>query len=159
MSGFVIREARSADREQIGVLWLQLMQHHHSLDTRFNIASDGVEKYVRHTHEMIRSRNARVLVAEDVGTGEIIAYLMGEIQTRPVISIPGVYGFVSDVFVLPEWRKGGVGSALFTEMKRWFVEKKAIAVELYISESNPEAAAFWQAMGMTPFLKLLHLDL
>ena len=42
---------------------------------------------------------------------------------------------------------------------RWFVTRKAIAVELYIAESNPAALAFWREMGLQPFLKLLHEDL
>jgi hypothetical protein len=44
-------------------------------------------------------------------------------------------------------------------MRRWFVDRKAAAIELYIAEANPMAVAFWQEMGLRPFLKLLHLDL
>ena len=159
MSGFRIREARSADREAIGVLWRELMSYHRALDSRFTIAPDGQHKYVRHTMDMMRSRNAMVLIAEDISSGEVIGYLMGELQTRPAIAMPGLYGFVSDICVHEAWRHRGIGSALFEELRRWFISRKAQAIELYIAEENSTSFAFWSAMGLTPFLKLLHLDL
>lgn len=159
MNQFRIRDARSGDREAIGLLWRELMAYHRSLDSRFTIAPDGEQKYMRHAQEMMRSRNARVLVAEEINTGEIVAYLMGELQSRPPIAMPGTYGFISDICVHSAWRHCGVGRALFEEIKRWFIDRKATAIELYIAEANPTAAAFWQAMGLDSFLKLMHLDL
>jgi len=135
------------------------MKHHRSLDPRFTIASDGEKKYTRHALEMMRSTNARVLVAEHIESGEVIAYIMGELQERPPIALPGLFGFVSDICVQEQWRKQGVGRALFQEMRRWFVARKAIAIELYIAEANPAALAFWKAMGLEPFLTMLHEDL
>ena len=159
MSQFRIRDARGRDREAIGALWRELMQHHQSLDSRFTTAPDGEKKYIRHAMDMMRSNNARVLVAENIETEEIVAYIMGELQVRPPIALPGTYGFISDICVLESWRHQGVGRALFEEMQRWFIARKAIAIELYISEVNPAALGFWEEMGLRPFLKLLHLDL
>lgn len=159
MSEFRVREARGGDREAIGELWRDLMEHHRSLDSRFTIAPDGQKKYVRHVHEMIRSSNARVLVAESIDSGRIIAYVMGELQARPPIALPGLYGFVSDICVAQSSRNQGIGRALYQELRQWFVTRKAIAVELYIAEANPAALAFWHEMGLHPFLKLLHQDL
>ena len=159
MSDFRVREARGGDREAIGRLWRGLMEHHRSLDPRFTIAPDGEKKYVHHALEMIRSTNARVLVAESIESGEIVAYIMGELQARPPIALPGLYGFISDICVQQPWRNQGIGRALYQELRRWFVTRKAIAVELYIAESNPTAQVFWHEMGLRPFLKLLHEDL
>ena len=159
MDGFVIREADAGDREQIGLLWLYLMRYHTQRDPRFQIAADDSEQYERHVLETMRSKNGRVIVAQDVATSEIVAYILGEIQTRPTISMPGIYGFVSDLYVAQEWRHGGIGRALFDELKRWFVERKVLAIELYVSQSNPEATAFWREMGLSPFLQLMHADL
>jgi ribosomal protein S18 acetylase RimI-like enzyme len=159
MSQFRIRDARGADRETIGLLWRELMAYHRALDARFTIAPDGEQKYLRHVQEMMRSRNARVLVAEEIHSGEIVAYLMGELQSRPPIAMPGLYGFISDICVQQTWRHRGVGKALFEEIRRWFIARKATAIELYIAEANPGATAFWQAMGLDSFLKLMHLDL
>lgn len=159
MSEFRVRQARVGDRDAIGTLWLDLMEYHRSVDSRFTIASDGQKKYSRHIVEMIRSTNSRVLVAESIETGALIAYITGELQARPPIALPGLYGFVSEICVEQTWRGQGIGRALYRELRAWFVTRKAIAVELYISESNPSALAFWDEMGLKPFLKLLHEDL
>ncbi len=159
MNGYVIRDAISSDREQIGLLWLYLMQYHSVLDERFHLASDASEAYEKHAMETMRSKNGRVIVAQDVATSEIVAFALGEVQSRPSISIPGTYGFLSDLYVVEEWRKGGVGRAMFEEMKRWFVERKVVAVELYVSLANIEAISFWKEMGLSPFLQLMHMNL
>jgi len=159
MNGFRIREARPVDRTAVGRLWVELMAYHRALDPRFVVAADGEQKYIRHVHEMMRSRDARVIVAEAIATGEIVAYILGEIQVRPPMALPGVYGFVSDIYVQDDWRRHGVGQALFEHLKLWFVSRRASAIELYIADSNPAAGAFWRAMGLAPLLILLHIDL
>jgi GNAT superfamily N-acetyltransferase len=140
-------------------MWRELMAYHRALDARFVVAPDGEEKYVRHVQEMIRSRDARVLVAEETVGSMLIGYVMGEIQVRPPMALPGTYGFVSDIYVRDAWREHGVGTALVEELKRWFLLRKATAMELYIAEANPAATEFWKAMGMTSFLRLMHTEL
>ncbi len=159
MNGLRIRDARRHDSENVGVLWRELMQFHRSLDMRFDYAPEAEHKYVRHVLEMMRSRDARVLVAEDLLSGQLVGYLMGELQTRSISPVPGTYGFIADAFVREEWRQRGVGTALFEEIRRWFVSRKAMAIELYVAEANPMGQSFWQTLGMEPYIKLLHLDL
>jgi len=159
MDVFRVREARGGDRGAIGAMWTDLMRHHRALDAQFTIAPDAEAKYVRHAQEMIRTANARVLVADTGPDSALIAYIMGEIQNRPPLAMHGVYGFVSDVYVSAEWRGKGVGRALYADLRRWFVARKAAAVELYVAETNPAALLFWSEMGLSPFLKLLHEDL
>lgn len=159
MSGFHIRNARQADRFAIAELWRELMRLHQTLDARFTLAVDAQQKYARHVQETMRTRDGIVLVAETLETEELAGFILGEVQSRPPKTAPGLYGFISDVYVCEEWRERGVGSALFEEMRLRCVARKATAIELYVAENNPTALAFWQAMGMTPFLKLVHLDL
>ena len=159
MPEYKIRDARGGDRDAIGHLWRELMDHHRSLDARFAIAADGERMYVRHVLEMVRSSDARVRIAESLEPVRAIGYIMGELQARPPIALPGLYGFVSDLYVVEPWRSRGVGRALYQELRRWFVTRKAMAVELYTAELNPEAQAFWAEMGLAPFLTLMHGEL
>jgi len=159
MNGLRIRDARRYDSEGIGVLWRELMLFHRSLDPRFDYAPEAEHRYIRHVQEMMRSRDARVLVAEDAASGLLVGYLVGELQIRQASPMPGTYGFIGDAFVQEEWRQRGVGTALFDEIRRWFVGRKAVAIELYVAEANPVGQTFWQNMGLESYLKLLHMDL
>jgi ribosomal protein S18 acetylase RimI-like enzyme len=156
---FSIRDARNPDRAAIGALWRELMALHRAFDPRFTVSLDNAPEYLRSIQDKMRSRDARVLVAEAQATRAVIAYMVGEIHVRPAMSIAGRFGFISDVCVASAWRHQGVGSALFEQMQRWFEARKVQAIELYVAEANPDADAFWHAMGFRPFLKLLHLDL
>jgi len=157
--GYRIREGRTADGAAVGAMWRELMAMHQSLDARFIVAPDGEARYIRHAQEMTRSRDSRVLIAEDIDTGKPIGYVIGEVQMRPPMALPGAYGFISDIFVSEAWRQNGVGSALFEQMRAWFITRRCRAIELYIAEANPDSTAFWEAMGLTSFLKLMHIDL
>ena len=153
-----IRDARGPDREAIVAMWRELMAHHRAQDSRFLVAPDGERRYSRHIQEMMRSRDARVLVAETVERSPICGYLVVELQERPPMAMPGVYGFLSDIYVLESARRQGVGRLLFAEAQRWLTVRKAVAIELYVAEANPAAAAFWQALGFDPFLKLMRRE-
>ncbi|MCX6381983.1 MAG: GNAT family N-acetyltransferase [Armatimonadetes bacterium] len=159
MDGFSIREARRNDLTAIGELWYELMSLHRRLDSRFHCAQQDIPEYTRHTYRMMKTRDARVLVVEWEKTGEVVGYLIGELQPRVYGAVRGVYGFVSDVFISEEYRRHGVGHTLFAEIKRWFVLRGATSVQLYASVANTESQAFWKAMGLEPYLTLLHLDL
>ncbi len=159
MIGLRIRDARRYDSEGIGLLWRELMLYHRALDPRFDYTPEAEHRFIRHAQDMMRSRDARVLVAEETASGQLVGFLMGEMQTRHVSPVPGAYGFIGDAFVREEWRQRGVGTALFEEVRRWFVARKALAIELYVAEANPVGQAFWQTMGLEPYLKMLHLDL
>ncbi len=158
-AGYRLREGRTADGAAVGAMWRELMALHQSLDARFIVAPDGESRYIRHAQEMTRSRDSRVLIAEDSINSKPIGYVIGEVQMRPPMALPGAYGFISDIFVIEAWRQNGVGSALFEQMRAWFITRRCRAIELYIAEANLDSTAFWEAMGLTSFLKLMHIDL
>jgi len=159
MDGFVIRDAVASDREQIGLLWLYLMQFHNSRDPRFQVPADGCDHYEKRAIELMRSRDGRVIVAQDVATSEVVAYILGELQVRSHPGSPEVCGLITDMFVVEEWRRGGIGHALFDEMKRWFISRSASAIELYVADANVDAVQFWRELGMDTYLHLMHMKL
>ena len=108
---------------------------------------------------MMRSTNARVLVAEDIETGDVIAYIMGELQSRPPIApARALRLYLRRLHAREPWRKQGVGRAL-TMSCGSSTSRKATRRGAVHQESNPAALAFWSDMGLKPFLKLFHEDL
>ena len=84
-----IRDARGSDRDAIAAMWRELIAYHRAQDSRFLVAPDGERRYGRHMQEMMRSRDARVLVAQPAEREPICGYMVVELQTRPPMALPG----------------------------------------------------------------------
>ena len=57
---------------------------------------------------------------------------------------------LDDIYVLPDYRRNGVATRLFTEVELWAKEQGAIRLDLHTWDFNKNAIAMYQAMGMTP---------
>ncbi len=157
--GYTIRNAHTSDKDAVAALWMELIRLHHAQDARFTLANDAERVYARHTQEMIRSRDGYVFVAIENATKQIVGFIMGDLQNRPAYTLPGRYGFISDVYVQEEHRNSGIGKALYEAMRQAFAARKADAIQLYAAEANTDALAFWESLGMEPFLRLYHIEL
>ena len=154
-----VRDARVGDAKAITALWRELMELHCRLDSRFVVSVEGEREYLRHVVRMIRTRDARVLVSEELGSGRLVGYVVGEMQFRPYGGVSGRYGFIADIYVRESFRKRGIGREMVKTLQVWFVARKAVAIELYVSVVNADSQAFWRSLGMEPFLCLMHRDL
>lgn len=157
VNAFVIRAARRQDTQAICALWQALMDFHRARDPRFEFAPNAMREFEQHLIQTMRSRGARVYVAET--EGQAIGYIMGEIHTRKPIYPVGTYGFISDVVVDGPWRRKGVGRALAEALMAWFRQNGVTAIELFVAAANPVSDAFWRALGFTDYLRLLRLDI
>jgi len=152
----VIRPARRSDVDGIALLWQEMMALHFDLDSRFRFVADAPTAYARHIRRSMSSRRAHVAVAE--ASGRIVGYVLAELHERPPIYPVGIYSFISDLCVEPSQRQRGIGRALFRAAWRWALSCGVTAVELYAAERNPTAFAFWQAMGFSPYLRLMRRE-
>ena len=57
---------------------------------------------------------------------------------------------LDNIYVLPNYRRNGVATKLFTRVELWAKEKGAIRLDLHTWDFNKNAIAMYQAMGMIP---------
>ena len=57
---------------------------------------------------------------------------------------------LDDIYVLPEYRRDGVGANLFRAVEEWAKEQGAVRLDLHTWDFNESAIAMYRAMGMTP---------
>lgn len=157
MQSYIIREARRHDGPAVTSLWKEMMDLHGTLDGRFRFESGASREFEKHFVATIRSRDARVLVAEE--SSEVVGYILGEIHDRKALYPAGRYGFISDICVSAVYRKRGMGRALVEGLMLWFRNRGITAVELFAADMNPESNAFWRAMGFVDFLRLMRTDI
>lgn len=58
--------------------------------------------------------------------------------------------FLEDLFVLPEWRRHGVGRAFFGELTRIARERGCARIEWIVLDWNTPAIRFYQSLGAKP---------
>ncbi len=58
---------------------------------------------------------------------------------------PGIY--LEDLFVLPDYRRRGIGKALLTYLAQLAIERKVGRLEWNVLDWNEPAIAFYQSMG------------
>ena len=57
------------------------------------------------------------------------------------------FGYISGLFVRPEFRKTGVAKELLKYAEKWFDGKGVKRVELKVNVGNDRATTFWKKSG------------
>jgi len=166
---YSIREARREDLTSVVALWREMMAVHVALDDRFRFVADADAEFARHARRMMRGPVSRILVAVArrmmrgpvsrilvaVIGGQVVGYVLVELQQRPPIYPVGRYGFISDICVSGRHRRRGIGAALVQRAIGWLRSEGVNTVELLAADRNETARSFWAAMGFEPYLVML----
>ena len=98
----------------------------------------------------IKSRMTLAAVAKD---GEkVVGFLFCNISRLSGYTYEGspLFGYISDTYVLPEYRGRHVAGGLTDMACRWLKENDVGYVELKGLESNQNAHRFWASQGFNP---------
>ena len=144
-----IRRARADDLPAVSRLAAALVRQHHAWDAqRFMLVEPIEEGYQSFFSREIKRKGALILVAEDTGTqAPIVGYSYATLETRDWNDLLDACGKLNDLFVAAEARRRGVARALVTETFAWFRERRAPRAVLLSAWRNPEAHAFFEALG------------
>jgi ribosomal protein S18 acetylase RimI-like enzyme len=145
-----IREATQTDLPAIVELWKSMMDFHSNLDSFFARSRDGHRNFLEWATKEIGSENSKLFVA-DSGV-KILGYIKIQISEYPPLFDMKKFGMISDAVVTDEYRRQGIGEALFKQSMNWFKEKGIDRVELRVANVNPVAHGFWKKMGFSPYM-------
>lgn len=143
----LVRPAKARDIDAIAHLWEELVAFHHALDAELPPStSRGALHYGRRILDRIDDPSACVLVAEV--RHEVVGYALGfVVDLMPEMFQQEPSGFLADIYVAADYRRQGVGRALVEQMVGWFRDNHLSYWEWHVAALNPEAVAFWRAMG------------
>lgn len=96
---------------------------------------------------------AVVMVAEDGGA--IVGYAVGMLQEPPSIFRPELYTYISDLYVLPDRRRQGIGTGLAERVRGWGYLKGAFALSLIAPAGSP-AVRLGERIGMRPIQTMMY---
>ena len=144
MIEYNVRRAREEDLSRIVELISRLKRLNNEFDPLLkpiDNLEEEVEEYVR---ELLSDSRSLVLVV-DVG-GKVEGVLTSRIIDRRFYE-PRLVGQISDIYVMPEYRRLGVGSTLISHAER---ELKSMGAEIIVAEfpvKNVIAEGFYKKLG------------
>jgi GNAT superfamily N-acetyltransferase len=143
----IVRAATARDIDAVAALWAELVAYHHALDADLPPATPrGALAYGRRIIDRLDDPSARVLVAEL--DQRVVGYALGfVVDLVPEMFDQAAGGFLADIFVAESQRRRGVGRALVDSMTTWFSQQGLSYWEWHVAARNPDATAFWHAMG------------
>lgn len=157
MSSPTIRAARAADEVAILAVAADEMAAHERMDPRFKLRSDATGRYALYLRDRMREIDSAVFVAEE--EGQLIGVIVASIRVQNAFFETRRYGYVSDLMVVSEMRRRGLGRLLWERAALWFRSLGIEVVRLHVATRSPEARAFWRAAGAEDFLAEAWIDL
>ncbi|OLS36889.1 GNAT family N-acetyltransferase [Bacillus sp. MRMR6] len=136
-----IREIKIGDERQLLELIQEVENHSEYMLFEPGERHATIESQRKMIEAMVKDENSTMLVAED--KGKLVGYLLarGSLANRTKHSIYLVIG------IRKEYRGQGIGMILFTEIKKWSLERKVHRLELTVAVENLAGIRLYQKMG------------
>ena len=152
-----IHAAREEDVPALVELWLDMMRDHEAFEPKIRLSPSAGYAYQSYLALHLRSPKSIVVLARQGRrtVGFCCAYVC---QNLPMF-LPAEFGYVSDLFILPGFRRQGVGSALMDRVTGFFSQAGVACAQLQVYRRNQGGRAFWERRGFEPFFDRMWLDL
>jgi len=157
-----IRPYRPADRGFYAECLEALQDHLVALDP-FRVVRRGPgygAKYVAFARRTVASNRGSVLIAEQDGepVGFVASYVRPRNPIRELELRPRRQGFIMDLYVVPEARGRGVGTALLRAARRRLVRAGCTHLWLDVFVPNRRAHALYRRLGFRDFGVLMMVE-
>jgi GNAT superfamily N-acetyltransferase len=91
--------------------------------------------------------------------GNLVGFVSAHLWSPEPVLEHVVEVFIEYVFVTPDLRRRGLGSALVKHVRDWATRLGATRLRLKTLSRSSDAIAFWEQQGATPFSVEMLLDL
>lgn len=124
---------------------LQAVEHAVEPDRRIDDAV--VDEYYAELMRTVAARDGRVFVAD---TGAAVVGWLVTLVIEDAIYVrteDRTHGYFAELFVVPEFRRGGVARALFAAAEADFLARGLRTLEIGVLAGNTRARAAYEALG------------
>lgn len=154
-----IRRAERRDLQAVGSLGAMLMQTHYAFDPqRFLAAGEGAARgYASFLASVLDDPDACVFVAEE--EGEVTGYVYAALEPLSWKELRGPAGFIHDVAVREDVRRGGAATRLLEAAVAWLRERGAPRIILWTAAPNAAAQALFRRLGFRETMVEMTMEL
>jgi ribosomal protein S18 acetylase RimI-like enzyme len=143
-----VRVASSADIPALVPLLIRLKRLNEEFDPLLKVRDDVADRAREVFASEIPDPKAVILAAEGVGNdrGKVVGVVRGRVRER-VFYAPELEGVILDIYLLPAYRRHGVGEFLLQETVHRLKEKGAQIVTAEFPTQNEIASQFYAKRG------------
>ena len=149
-------QALPEDAEQLCELFLRYSRELENYEMEYTLIESTLPGAIQ---SRIKSRMTLAAVAKD---GEsVVGFLFCNISRLSGYTFEGspLFGYISDTYVLPEYRGRHIAGRLTELAVQWLRENEVGYVELKVLQSNENAHKFWSSQGFTPTTRVYGMKL
>ncbi len=147
-----IREARENDVEVLVDLVVRLKRLNSEFDPLFSARNDCAERARGYLVNAIHNgKDHLLLVAEDMG--KIVGFIKADIRERLFYS-PSVEGAIVDFYIMPEYRRKGLGRMMLEKTIGILRERGAQLITAEFPTQNQIAINFYNKMGFRSLVSI-----
>lgn len=147
-----VRDAVEGDAESIVDLIVRLKRLHSEFDPLLKVRDDLTQKVKEWLGRVMKSDRHIVLVAE-TDDGKVIGVLVGEVRDR-IFYEPSEEGVIMDFYVMPEYRRRGIGKLMLDEAIKRLREKGAKLISAEFPAQNQISSSFYKKYGFRPMMSI-----
>jgi len=146
-----LRPATAKDVGALVPLLVRLKRLNEEFDPLLRVRDDAAERAEEILKEDLESSHALVLAVEGTGTdkGKIVGVVRAHVRDRNFYA-PEREGVILDIYLLPIYRRHGVGEYVLRETTQRLKDKGAGIVVAEFPAQNEIAARFYQKLGYRP---------
>lgn len=142
-----IRPALSADHAQVHALFAQVDAMHRARLPEVFRASPGPARAAGWWEERIAGQDCALLVADHMGELLGLVELVDSAAPSSPLHHPRRHALIDTLVVKEGHQRRGIGRALMEAAHAWAIARGLGQVQLNVWEANPEARAFYEALG------------
>ncbi len=142
-----LMQAVAEDAPALSELFVRYVRELENYEMAYTLEEESVLSAMQ---GRIRSRVTLAAVAKD--DERVVGFLFCNISRLSGYTFEGspLFGYISDTYVLPEYRGHGAAAGLCALAEQWLKENEVGYVELKVLESNANAHKFWSGRGFEP---------
>ena len=142
-------------RSRVGRLLLRLKRLNEEFDPLLKVRPDAEEKAQEILRADLRDSKAVILAAEGVGVdqGRVVGIVRAGLRERPFYT-PETEGVILEMYLLPLYRRHGMGEFLLRETTAKLKSKGAGIVTAEFPSQNEIASRFYARYGFRPITAL-----
>lgn len=150
-----VRAATAADIPALVPLLVRLKRLNEEFDPLLKVRADAEAKAAQVLKADIANPHAVVLAAEGVGADKdkVVGVVRAQVRER-LFYVPEQEGVILDIYLLPLYRRHGVGEFLLRETTTRLKEKGAGVVTAEFPTQNEIAVRFYAKRGFRPITSL-----